>query len=90
MLLGVPDLGAPTRLPQPLRALAGWRGRALDSDVRHLAAGRHALYVAIAGRTGPAFRRHPDRYFAADHYHPDDAGYQLWADAVVAATGPGD
>jgi lysophospholipase L1-like esterase len=85
VLLGVPDLGAPTRLLQPLRAVAGWRGRALDDDVRHLAASRHAVYVDIAGRTGPAFRSDPDRYFAADHYHPDDAGYRLWADAVVAA-----
>lgn len=85
VLLGVPDLGAPTRLLQPLRAVAGWRGRALDSDVRHLAARRHAVYVDIAGRTGSAFRSHPDRYFAADHYHPDDAGYRLWAEAVVAA-----
>jgi lysophospholipase L1-like esterase len=88
VLLGVPDLGAPTRLLQPLRAVAGWRGRALDADVRHLAARRHAVYVDIAGRTGPAFRGHPDRYFAADHYHPDDAGYRLWADAVVATLAP--
>jgi acyl-CoA thioesterase I len=84
VLLGVPDLGAPTRLAQPLRAVAGWRGRALDSDVRHLAAQRHAIYVDIAGRTGSSFRRHPGRYFAADHYHPNDAGYGLWADAVVS------
>jgi lysophospholipase L1-like esterase len=83
VLLGVPDLGAPTRLAQPLRALAGWRGRALDSDVRHLAGRHHAVYVDIAGRTGPAFRNHPGRYFAADHYHPSDAGYGLWADAVA-------
>jgi lysophospholipase L1-like esterase len=87
VLLGVPDLGAPTRLAQPLRAVAGWRGRALDDDVRHLAARRHAIYVDIAGRTGSAFRDQPGRYFAADHYHPDDAGYGLWADAVVAALG---
>jgi lysophospholipase L1-like esterase len=85
VLLGVPDLGAPPRIPQPLRALAGWRGRALDSDVRALAGHSHAMYTDIARRTGPAFRTHPGVYFAADHYHPNDAGYHLWA-AVVAAT----
>lgn len=87
VLLGVPDMGAPPRLPQPLRAVAGWRARALDLDVRHLAATTpRATYVDIAGKTGPAFRRDPDRYFAADHFHPNDAGYGLWARAVAAAT----
>ena len=89
VLLGVPDMGAPTRLPQPLRALAGWRARSLDRDVRHLAGKDHAIYVDLAGGAGPAFRRDPHRYFAADHYHPDDAGYRLWADVVAAAVGPG-
>jgi lysophospholipase L1-like esterase len=89
VVLGVPDLGSPTRLLQPLRAVAAWRGRALDDDVRSLARRHHAVYVDIAGHTGAAFRRDPHRYFAADHYHPDDAGYRLWAEAVVAAVGVG-
>lgn len=84
VLLGVPDMGAPPRLAQPLRALTGWRGRALDADVRHLAIRRHALYVDIAGTAGPPFRRDPHRYFAADHYHPNDAGYTIWAGATAA------
>ncbi|HLY84726.1 MAG TPA: GDSL-type esterase/lipase family protein [Acidimicrobiales bacterium] len=88
VLLGVPDLGAPPRLAQPLRALAGWRGRALDADVRALAVRTHARYADIARRTGPAFRRHPGVYFAADRYHPDDAGYRLWAAAVAASVAP--
>ena len=28
------------------------------------------------------------RYFAADHYHPNDEGYRLWADAVLARLRP--
>ncbi len=40
-------------------------------------------YVDIAGRTGPPMRRDPDRYFALDRYHPNQAGYGLWADAVL-------
>jgi lysophospholipase L1-like esterase len=84
VLLGVPDMGAPPRLPQPLRAVAGWRGRMLDADVRHLAARTpRALYVDIAGKTGPAFRQHPRTYFAPDRFHPNDAGYGLWAKAVA-------
>jgi len=86
VILGVPDMGAPPRLAQPLRAVAGWRGRSLDADVRHLAARTpKAVYVDIAGKTGPAFRAHPVTYFARDMFHPNDAGYGLWARAVAEA-----
>lgn len=85
VVLGVPDMGAPPRLAQPLRTIAGWRGRRLDTEVRRAVAGRpRATYVDIEGRTGPAFRRDPDRYFADDGYHPSADGYQRWADAVLA------
>jgi len=83
VLLGVPDMGAIPRFAQPLRAVAGWRGRNVDAEVRRVAADTGAVYVDIAGPTGPPFRRHPDRYFAADDFHPSDAGYGLWADAVL-------
>ncbi|HZI38670.1 MAG TPA: SGNH/GDSL hydrolase family protein, partial [Acidimicrobiia bacterium] len=75
VLLGVPDMGAIPRFAQPLRAVAGWRGRNVDAEVRRVAADTGAIYVDIAGPTGPPFRRHPGRYFAADDFHPSDAGY---------------
>ena len=89
VVLGVPDMGAPPRLAQPLRAIAGWRGRRLDDEVRRVVARRDGgvTYVDIAGRTGPAFRRDPSRMFAADGYHPSPAGYRVWADAVLATVG---
>jgi lysophospholipase L1-like esterase len=37
VLLGVPDLGSAPRLAQPLRAVAGGSGRALDREIRKLA-----------------------------------------------------
>jgi lysophospholipase L1-like esterase len=83
VLLGVPDMGAIPRFAQPLRAVTGWRGRNLDAEVRRVAATTGAIYADIAGPTGPAFRRDPGRYFAADDFHPSDAGYGLWADAVL-------
>jgi lysophospholipase L1-like esterase len=87
VLLGVPDMGAVPRLAQPLRALAGWRGERLDAEIAAVAAAHQVRYVDIAGSTGRAFRRHPDRYFAADRYHPSDAGYALWTRAVLAVLG---
>ena len=83
VLLGVPDMGAIPRLAQPLRALAGLRGRQLDEVVREVAADTGSAYVDIAAETGPQLRRHPERYFAADRYHPSGAGYELWAEAVL-------
>lgn len=87
VVLGVPDMGAPPRFAQPLRAVAGWRGRQLDRTTRELAEEAGALYVDIAGETGPAMRADTGRTFAADRYHPSDDGYALWADAVVEVLG---
>ena len=85
-VLGIPDMGAPPRLAQPLRAIAGFRGGQLDEVVRSVADAQRpddAVYVDIAGRTGRSFRDDPDRYFAGDRFHPSAAGYRLWADAVL-------
>lgn len=87
VLLGVPDMGSVPRLAQPLRALAGWRGRQLDGVVREVAAATGASYVDIAGATGPAFRADPDRLYAGDDYHPSDEGYKRWAEAVLDVVG---
>ena len=83
VLLGGPDMGASARFAQPLRAIAGRRGRHLDAEVRRVAADTGAVYAPIAGPTGPAFRHDPNRYLSADDFHPSSDGYGLWADAVL-------
>ena len=88
VLLGVPDMGAPPRLAQPLRAIAGWRGRALDDVTRAIARDSGSAYVDIAGETGPTMRAHAGQDFAADRYHPSDDGYALWAAAVLEVLVP--
>lgn len=88
VLLGVPDMGAPTRYAQPLRGVAGLRGRQLDEVARAVARDRGAVYVDIAGETGSTMRSDPDRYFAADRFHPSDQGYALWAAAVLEQLEP--
>jgi lysophospholipase L1-like esterase len=80
--LGVPDLGSATRLAQPLRFVAGVRGGTYDAAVEAMR-DQGADYVNIADFTGPRFREDPDRYFAADHYHPNGEGYGLWAATVL-------
>jgi lysophospholipase L1-like esterase len=87
VVLGPGDLGSPTRLAQPLRALAGWSGRRLGRVVEAEARRAGALFVDIGAETGPTIRTDPDRYLAADLYHPSPAGYRLWADAILDAEG---
>jgi lysophospholipase L1-like esterase len=88
VLLGVPDMGAPPRLLQPLRAVAGFRGRQLDGVTAAVAKEHGATYVDIAGETGPPMRSDTGRYFAEDRFHPSDEGYRLWADAVLEQLRP--
>lgn len=83
VVLGVPDMGAPPRLLQPLRAVAGHRGRTLGRVAKATAREAGAVYVDIAGETGATMRSDTGRYFAEDHYHPSGDGYALWADAVL-------
>jgi len=83
VLLGVPDMGAPPRYRQPLRSLAALRGRQIDGVSRAVARDNDAVYVDIAGETGPTTRSDTSRYLAADRYHPSDDGYALWVTAVL-------
>lgn len=88
VLLGVPDMGAPARYLPPLRGVAALRGRQLDAVTQDVARDHDAVYVDIAGETGPTMRSDTGRYFAEDRYHPSDAGYALWADAVLEQLRP--
>lgn len=83
VLLGIPEMGSIPRLAWPLRPLVGFRGGQLDEVVVGVAGSGGASYVDIAGETGSAFRRDPERFFASDDYHPSADGYQRWAEAVL-------
>lgn len=85
IMLGVPDIGSVPRFAQPLRFVVGVRGGTIDAVIDDLADAPGRTYVDIAGETGPAFRRDPGTLFAADEYHPSDAGYELWVAAVTEA-----
>lgn len=79
-----PDLGAARALGQPLRALAGRRGRqvAAAAAASTLAAGGEPIDL---GRiTGPVFRADPST-LSEDCFHPSADGYRLWAEALQPA-----
>ena len=83
LALGIPAFGTAPRFLQPLRAIVGWRGERLDEEVREAAAATGVTYVNIASETAAPFDEDPDRYYAEDDFHPSDAGYRLWAEAVL-------
>jgi len=82
ILLGVPDLGSTPRFPEPLRWVIGVRGGTLDAVVENMRL-HDADYVNIADFTGPYFGADPDRYHAADRFHPNDEGYGLWSRTIL-------
>lgn len=83
VVLGIANFGGTPLLAQPLRWLAGVRARQLDEVVRSVALEFDATYVPIADLTREGFAADPAGTHAADRFHPSDAGYELWVDAIV-------
>jgi lysophospholipase L1-like esterase len=83
VVIGVGDFGTVPRIPQPLRALTGWRGRRFDAVIRRAAHKSGAAYVDLYGRTGPRFGDDPERFYSEDGFHPSDEGYRIWADVIL-------
>lgn len=83
IVLGVAEFGGTPLFARPLRTIAGWRGHQLDAVVADVAAAHGAIYVPIAALTGPGFAADPLGTHARDRFHPNDAGYRLWADATI-------
>lgn len=79
-----PDLGSARAFAQPLRALAGMAGRRVAGAQRAAVQAAGGQAVDLAALTGPAFRRDP-ALLASDDFHPSDAGYAVWARALVPA-----
>jgi len=85
IVLGPGQFAATPRFAQPLRFITGTRARTIDADVRAVAHAHDALFVDIITRVGRAFVDDPARYHATDKFHPNDAGYALWARATLDA-----
>jgi lysophospholipase L1-like esterase len=80
--VGLPDISSAVLLPQPLRAIAGWSARRFDGAVRRMATAAGAGYVAIACPPPEPHRHSVAAFLSADRYHPNGAGYGIWASIV--------
>ena len=81
VVAGPPDMRAAAWL-EPLRSLAGWRGRLVADRIEQAAQERGILVVPLAELAGPYFESNPEDAYAADGFHPGPGGYRAWADAI--------
>ena len=82
VVTGSPDMGAPPRIPAPLRPIASSRTRTVNRMFRTVAASEHAAFAPIADSTGALFRK--DRsLFAEDRFHPNARGYATWTEVLT-------
>lgn len=84
VLTGSPDMGSVPRFAQPVRWYAGVRTQQLNKTIEAMATQLHVTFAPVASQTGPTFRKHPE-LFAADKFHPTDAGYKLWIPVINTA-----
>ena len=81
VVAGAPDMRAAAFL-EPLRSVAGWRGRRVADAVADAARAMDVPVVPLAEETGPFFGEDPERHYSADLFHPSAAGYARWATAI--------
>lgn len=81
VVAGAPDMRAPA-WHQPLRYLAGVRGRQVTEAIEDVARAEGAAVVELADETGRFFEADPEAHFSADDFHPGPLGYKRWADAI--------
>jgi lysophospholipase L1-like esterase len=83
VVLGIPDMASALVLAQPMRAAVGARARSVDRWIRATAAAFPDVHhIDISKR--PRSSRAAD-YLSLDRYHPNEAGYGLWASIVAAS-----
>lgn len=81
VLAGAPDMRAPA-FYEPLRSLAGWRGRQVAAAIEDVGREEDVAVVELAAETGPKLGADPERFHSSDDFHPSADGYVLWADAI--------
>jgi lysophospholipase L1-like esterase len=82
VIAGPPDMRAKAWY-EPLRSLAGWRGRQVADVMESVARTEGVAVVPLAKEAGPYFGAHPDKAYASDDFHPGPAGYRAWARAIL-------
>lgn len=84
VLLTPGDLGDVLIVPYPLRKYWATKSPQLSALAARVANDKKITHIDIYALGGSQFRDEPYVYYASDRFHPSDAGYKLWADALDA------
>lgn len=87
VLSGVGDLGSIPRLTPPLRQMATRLSRRADRVHTEVAVRHGAIKADQWSWASSQFRTRPD-VWSPDHFHPNAAGHQIWAEVCWAALTP--
>jgi lysophospholipase L1-like esterase len=86
VMLTLPDISMADRMAEPLRTLAGARGRYFEAARAKVAARHgHVVSVDIASRPPGLGRRAGRRLLSSDRFHPGAEGYRVWAERIATA-----
>lgn len=81
----VGDLGNLARVPRPLNAVLRARSRAISRRAEAVVAAHERAVLLDVTSSDAEFRR--GGVFAADLFHPNQAGHELWAAAALPSLG---
>jgi lysophospholipase L1-like esterase len=81
VVAGAPDMRADAWY-EPLRSLAGWRGRQVAEAVAAAAEAEGVPVVPLAKLTRPFFESSPELAYSDDEFHPGPGGYAKWAEVI--------
>jgi lysophospholipase L1-like esterase len=80
VVAGPPDMRA-AAFHEPLRSLAGWRGRRVEGVISDAALKRCVAVVPLY-LVGRHFAEDPAGHYSDDDFHPGPGGYRRWAEAI--------
>jgi lysophospholipase L1-like esterase len=84
IVLTLPDMSTPDRMAEPLRSVAGARGRWFEAARARVAARHtHVRSVDVASRPEGLSRVAARAHLCADRFHPGPLGYRVWAERIA-------
>lgn len=71
-------------LPWPIRLILGQRSSQVSTLTKQVSSQHDVIQVDMFSHPEYSFAQDPKTNFAADLFHPSNAGYMLWASAIAA------
>lgn len=80
--INLPYIGTPDLMSVPFRLYFNWRTQQYNDVIQKLATEYHVTYIDLYTVHQP--HALDNTYYAADVFHPNAAGYTLWAKSIYA------